>query len=248
MSVSLDRVAVILLASGLSRRYGRRDKLMAKLGGKRLIEHSADVIADLPVMTRVAVCPSEHHDLRDRLAGRFVIAINKKPKHGLGHSIAIGVQVALQFRPDAIVVCMGDMPFIEPWLVVSLVSGLADADIVHAGAAPRVHPPTAFGPACFDQLRELDGDDGAKKIIGQGGFRVASLAAPAPLLLDVDTREELDFAKRQLAVREQYESRPTEPPVPAYMATPPRPLPPEPEPEQPETKPAKRRSIHARIS
>lgn len=248
MSLPLDRVAILLLASGLSRRYGRRDKLMAKLGHKRLIEHSADVLADLPVMTRVAVCPSDHHDLRDRLAGRFVIAINKKPKHGLGHSIAVGVQVALQFKPDAIVVCMGDMPFIEPWLVEQLVAKLADADIVHAGAAGRVHPPTAFGPACFDQLRGLDGDDGAKKIIGQGGFRVASLNAPAPLLLDVDTREELEFAQRQLAVREKHEDRLAEPMTPAYMATPSHPPPPEPEPEQPETASARRRSIHARIS
>jgi len=194
----------MLLASGLSRRYGRRDKLMARLGQKSLIDHSADVIAGLPVLARVAVCPPDHHNIRDRLAGRFVIALNKKPKHGLGHSIAVGVQVALQFKPDAIAVCMGDMPFIEPWLIEALAARLGDADIIHAGAQSRVHPPTAFGAACFDQLSKLDGDDGAKKIIGQGGFRVLGLNAPSPLLLDVDTREGLGFARRQLAVREQY--------------------------------------------
>lgn len=209
MSVPLNRVAIMLLASGLSRRYGRRDKLMARLGDKHLIDHSADVLAGLPVLARVAVCPTDHHSIRERLAGRFVVALNKKPKQGLGHSIAVGVQVALQFKPDAIIVCMADMPFIEPWLIDALAAKLGDADIVHAGAPGRVHPPTAFGEACFDQLRKLDGDDGAKRIIGQGGFRVLGLNAPAPLLLDVDTREELGFARRQLAVREQYPVAPS---------------------------------------
>lgn len=215
----MNRVVVMLLASGLSRRYGRRDKLMARLGYKHLIDHSADVIASLPALARVAVCPPDHHSIRDRLAGRFVIALNRKPRRGLGHSIAVGAQVALQLKPEAIVICMGDMPFIEPWLIEGLAAKLGEADIVHAGAPGRMHPPTAFGPACFDQLRTLDGDDGAKRIIGQGGFQVAGLNAPAPLLLDVDTREELGFARRQLAVRERYH---TPPPAEALSAASPK--------------------------
>jgi molybdenum cofactor cytidylyltransferase len=203
MSVSLNQTVVILLASGLSRRYGRRDKLMSRLGYKHLIDHAREVIASVPALARVAVCPPDRHRVRDALAG-FVIALNRKPTRGIGHSIAVGVQVALQFKPEAIVVCMGDMPFIEPWLLESLVAKLDQADIVHAGASGRVHPPTAFAAVCFDQLRRLDGDDGARRLIGQGGFRVLALDAPAPLLLDVDTREELGFARRQLAVREKY--------------------------------------------
>lgn len=204
MSVPLERAVIVLLASGLSRRYGRRDKLMSRLGYKHLIDHSAGVIAKLPVLARVAVCPPDRHKVRDALEGPFIIALNKKPARGIGHSIAVGVRVALQFKPDAIVVCMGDMPFIEPWLVEAIVARLGEADIVHAGPPGRMHPPTAFGAGCFDKLRDLDGDDGAKRIIGQGGFRVVGFDAPAPLLLDVDTREELGFARRQLAVREKY--------------------------------------------
>lgn len=227
MTGPLNRVAIMLLASGLSRRYGRRDKLWARLGYKHLIDHSADVLAGIPALARVAVCPPDHHNIRERLAGRFIIALNRKPKHGLGHSIAVGVQVALQFKPDAIVACMGDMPFIEPWLIEALVAKLAEADIVHAGAPGRTHPPTAFGPACFDQLRKLDGDDGAKRIIGQGGFRILGLNAPAPLLLDVDTREELGFARRQLAVREKHPISSAHPQAEASHPAPVSPLPPE---------------------
>ena len=126
MSVPLNRAAIILLASGLSRRYGNRDKLTANLGGKHLIEHSASELAKLPALTRVAVTPTDRNDLKEHLINRFVIALNRKPKHGLGHSLAVGVQVALQSKPDAIVVCVGDMPFIEGWLVEALLAKQRD--------------------------------------------------------------------------------------------------------------------------
>jgi molybdenum cofactor cytidylyltransferase len=246
MTIPINRAAILLLASGLSRRYGRRDKLLASLGHKPLIEHSARALAALPALARVAVCPSDRPDLRDRLHDRFVIALNKKPKLGLGHSIAVGVQVALQFKPDAIVVCMGDMPFIEPWLIDALLRGLADDDIVHAGAPDRMHPPTAFGPACFPKLSMLDGDEGAKKLIGQGGLSVGSLNAPAPLLIDVDTREELAFAERQLAVRRQYEPAPADEPL---LPPPPPPIKPPPPAKAEDEEPRdRRRVINARIS
>ncbi|RYG30214.1 MAG: nucleotidyltransferase family protein [Burkholderiales bacterium] len=201
----MHRTAVVLLTSGLSRRYGAKDKMLADLGGQPLVDHAAHAIAQLDPLARVAVCPSERPQIGERLTGRFVIAVNKKPKLGLGHSIAVGVSVALQFKPDAILLAMGDMPFIEPWVFDGVVSRLSDgADIVHAGSIDRPHPPTAFGPATFDQLKALDGDDGAKRIIGQGGFSVVAFNAPAPLLLDVDTREDLDLARSQFAIRKRH--------------------------------------------
>ena len=67
VAIPLDRTAIVLLASGLSRRYGRRDKLLANLGGKPLLEHSARVVAGVQALTRVAVCPSDRHEIKDRL-------------------------------------------------------------------------------------------------------------------------------------------------------------------------------------
>lgn len=205
MSVAMNRTAIVLLTSGLSRRYGAKDKMLADLGGQPLIEHSAHAITQLEPLARVAVCPSDRPQIGERLINRFVIAVNKKPKLGLGHSIAVGVNVALQFKPDAILLAMGDMPFMEPWVFEGVVGRLTDGvDIVHAGSIDRPHPPTAFGPATFDALAALDGDDGAKRIIGQGGFNVVAFNAPSPLLLDVDTREDLELAQGQLAIRKRH--------------------------------------------
>lgn len=206
MSVAMNRTAIVMLASGLSRRYGRKDKMLADLGGQPLIEHAAHMITEVDPLTRVAVCPSDRPQIGERLINRFVIAVNKKPKTGLGHSIAVGVNVALQFKPDAIMLVMGDMPFVESWILEGIVSRLGSGvDIVHSGGASGVRPPTVFGPACFDALAALDGDDGAKQIIGQGGHNVVGFSAPAPLLMDVDTKQDLDLARQQLAIRQRYE-------------------------------------------
>lgn len=207
----MHKTAIVLVASGLSRRFGRPDKMLAGLGGKPLIEHAAQAITSLHPIARVAVCPANRPAIGERLIDRFVIAVNKKPKDGLGHSIALGAQVALQFKPEAIMVCMGDMPFVEPWLLDALTRRLAegDADIVHAGASQSPHPPTVFGRNCFGRLAGLDGDDGAKSLMRASDLRVAAFSAPAPLLLDVDTRDDLDLAARQLTIRARHYAQQT---------------------------------------
>jgi len=209
MTSVISRTAIILVASGLSRRFGRRDKMMASLGGMPLVEHPARAIASMHPLARVAVCPSSGPAIGEQLIDRFVIAVNKNPKQGLGHSIALGAQIALQFKPDQIMVCMGDMPFIEPWLLTAIAARLVEgeADIVHAGGTDRPHPPTVFGHACFEQLAALDGDDGAKALMRSQDLRVVAFSAPRPLLLDVDTRDDLDLAHRQLEIRARHEER-----------------------------------------
>ena len=122
--VPLNRTVVVLLASGLSRRFGWRDKLLEDLGGKPLFEHAAGVISGLDALARIAVCPGDKKDIGERLIDRFVIAVNKTPRSGLGNSIAVGVDVAMKFKPDAVLLCMADMPFIEPWMIEKVLSQL----------------------------------------------------------------------------------------------------------------------------
>jgi molybdenum cofactor cytidylyltransferase len=206
MIIPIQRTAVVLLASGLSRRFGSKDKLLADLGGRPLVDHAAQELSGLDALTKIAVCPNDKREIGERLHDRFVIAVNKKPKRGLGHSIAVGVSVAMQFKPDAVVLAMGDMPFIERPVIEGVVNHLGHegANIVHCGEMRGTRPPTAFDRACFEALTHLDGDDGARAVVAEGRFRVIGLSAPAPLLADVDTREDLELARRQMMVRERY--------------------------------------------
>jgi len=207
MSVAMNRTAVIFLASGLSRRYGRRDKLLEDLGGKPLMEHAAGVLAGLDALAKIAVCPVDRPMIGEKLHDRFVIALNKKPKHGLGHSISVGVKVAMQFKPDAVLICMADMPFVEESLVRELVATLGGDEainIAHSGGANGGRPPTAFDANCFSSLQHLDGEDGARRVMMEVRFKNKGIDAPSPLLADVDTRDDLDLAKKQMDIRARH--------------------------------------------
>jgi molybdenum cofactor cytidylyltransferase len=204
--IPLSRTAIIMLASGRSRRFGWRDKLIQTLGGKPLLEHAATTLSGMEALAKIAVCPSDHPRIGGMLHDRFVIAVNKHSKEGMGRSIATGMDVALQFKPDAVVVCMADMPFIEPETVRDVVATLGQngANIAHAGIHPGTRPPSAFDSECFEALRCLQGDEGARKVITMERFRVVGVSAPAPTLVDVDTPDELEFARRQMDVRNRY--------------------------------------------
>lgn len=207
MRVLVNRTVVILLASGLSRRFGWRDKLLHPLCGRPLLDYAAEAVANVDALARVAVCPSDHPKIAERLHGQYVIALNKAQKRGMGHSIAVGVQVALQFQPDAIVICMADMPLIEPGVINGVVGALGGADgvnVVHSGNLDRPSPPTAFDASCFGVLRQLEGDEGAREIMRQSRFKAIGLNVPAPLLTDVDMKDDVDHAAKLLRLREKH--------------------------------------------
>jgi molybdenum cofactor cytidylyltransferase len=207
MKVPLHRTAVVLLASGLSRRFGWRDKLMTPLRGRPLLDHAASELSSLNPLARIAVCPSNKSGIAERLADRFVIAVNKKPSEGLGTSIAVGAQVAQQFRPDAVVFCMADMPFVEKDLVLDLVDNIGgpnDVKIVHAGGTDGARPPTAFHASCLPLLQQLGGDEGARHLLTDPTLAVRAINAPKPMLMDVDTQEDLKLAAKQMAIRKRY--------------------------------------------
>jgi CTP:molybdopterin cytidylyltransferase MocA len=204
--IPMSRTAVIMLASGRSRRFGWRDKLLQDVGGRPLLEHAATTLSGLGALCSIAVCASDHPRVGEILQDRFVIAVNKHSKEGMGRSIATGMDVALQFKPDAVVVAMADMPFVEPWIITDVVQqlGAEGANIAHAGVHPGARPPSAFDRSTFDVLRSLRGDDGARKVMQMTQFRAVGVAAPAPILVDVDTPEQLELARRQMEVRDRY--------------------------------------------
>jgi molybdenum cofactor cytidylyltransferase len=207
MTIPMDRTVVILLASGRSRRFGWRDKLLHKIEGRVLLDYAAEAAASLDALARVAVCPADHPKIAERLHGRFVVAVNDKPNRGMGHSIAVGMKVALQFKPDAVVICMADMPFVEPQIIADVVAalgGVQGANIAHSGHPDGPRPPTAFDASCFGVLQQLDGDEGARDVMRQARFKTVALKAPEPLLTDIDTQEDAEHARELMAVRAKH--------------------------------------------
>ncbi len=199
-----SRTALILLASGRSRRFRRGDKMLADLGGKPLIQRTADILRPIPALAKIVVCPNNRRQVTEGLESDFIVTPNPNAKNGLGSSIAAGVNVSMQFQPEAVLICLADMPFVERGTLAALRQSMTDhpgTDIVHCGIEDKARPPAIFSARCFEEMLALRGETGANAIITSNRFQVGSISTPRPELLDIDTRSDLSLAREQLKIR-----------------------------------------------
>lgn len=174
--------AVVLLAAGLSRRYGAGGKLVANYRGKPLALHIADTLAALTLSQRIAVCRSGDEDLATLLRGRgFFIVLNPDTARGMASSLALGIEAV---TADAAIVCLADMPNVSPGQLRAVIdAGRRYGIAASAAQGGPPTPPAYFGRAHFAKLMALEGDRGARGLLGD----VPLVVAPADELADVDT-------------------------------------------------------------
>lgn len=184
---ALDEVAVVLLAAGLSTRFGAADKLMAPLSGKPLAFHIAETVARMPFARKLAVCRSSGDVLGRGLAGLgFQVLVNPEPESGQGSSLALGAKAAVGTR--ALVVCLADMPYVAHSDLDALVSAWrADPERPFAsGAGDYVGVPAVLPAPFFSTLMDLSGDRGAKALLQDAGI----VGVDAAHLRDFDRPED----------------------------------------------------------
>lgn len=185
----IAQTALLLLAAGLSRRYGAADKLVATYRGKPLAQHAAETLAALPVMRHLAVCRHGDDDLAQLLSRLgFQLVRNPYSARGLASSLALGVAAA--GSPDALLVCLADMPLVTPGHLLDIVARVTPGGIVASTAGPLAPPtpPAAFAREVLPQLLRLEGDTGARHLL-QIAERVI---APAGTLVDFDTPDDFE--------------------------------------------------------
>lgn len=187
-------VAVALLAGGLSSRYGSSDKLLAGLHGKLLIQHAVDTIGELEWQSRFAVvAPGKPELTRVLDVAGFKVVTTDAPPHGMGFSIAKAAAAALEKPAQALLICLGDMPFVTAETLQRLIASLAvdsSRTIAVCGdlAAGRMTPPVLFRRCHFEELSQLGGDSGAKSLIQRYRNDVVAIPLPAGQYMDFDNK------------------------------------------------------------
>jgi molybdenum cofactor cytidylyltransferase len=191
--IPLEDSAAVLLCAGLSRRYGSSNKLLALLRGKPLVAHPAALLASLPLRARFAVVPPRDEELRALLEDLgFACVSNPRPERGKDHSIRIGLRSALAAKPRAILLCLGDMPDVEPAHIAALAATADDARPAISAAGDFRAPPAMIPAALAARIvatREL-----AVREALTGGAEVRTAAA---MLLDFDTVTDFERARAQ---------------------------------------------------
>lgn len=191
------KLAAIILAAGLSRRFGSADKLLADLCGDHVVGWTARAILDAGFDDVVVVTGADDASRRATLAGLALrLVINAEPSDGQGRSIATGV-ASLSADCDGALIVPADMPALTPAMVERLAAAFRDGAgrlVTHfvIDGAPR--PPVIWPRALFAELTALDGDRSGRHVLARhaGIAQGLSLADDEVWRLDdIDTPDDL---------------------------------------------------------
>jgi molybdenum cofactor cytidylyltransferase len=191
------RIAGVLLAAGTSSRFGERNKLLATHDGDAIVRHAAQTLLDAGLGPVVVVVGHEAERVMAALDGLDVVFVtNEAYASGQASSVRAGVRAVLEEAPpvDAAVIALGDMPFVSPDTVETLVDAYA-AEVGDALAAAydgvRGNP-VLFDHRFFDDLAGVSGDVGGKQILLESGASACIEVADPGVRRDVDEPTDLD--------------------------------------------------------
>jgi molybdenum cofactor cytidylyltransferase len=107
---------------------------------------------------------------------------------GMGYSIAAGV--AERSASPGWLVLPGDMPRVQPASLQAVAAVLSQQIIVWAQHRGRRGHPVGFAAELYSELTQMDGDDGARRIVARYPGVAVELRDPG-VLQDVDTPDDL---------------------------------------------------------
>jgi len=200
------RVGAVILAAGASSRFraaGGPDatKLVAKLDGKPIVRRIAEAALAAKARPIVVVTGYARTSVEAAVADLHVgVAFNPEFATGLASSLKAGLAATPPDVAGALVL-LGDMPRVG----APLIDALIDAFLArkNALAAVPLHEgrrgnPVLLGRGLFEAAMRLEGDEGARRVIGAlSGNALVEVEAPdAGATFDIDTPDDLAAARR----------------------------------------------------
>lgn len=183
--IPLERIAAVLLAAGRSERFGMDNKLLAPLDGKPLLSHAAALITGILFGWRLAVTGSDARV--DWLLAGFETHQNPMRKQGQDSSVRIGLRAALAHDPEAVLICLADMPYVTRQHLTEL-ARVADHETAASSSVEAHISPPVLLPARLCAMVLEQTDRPVRSFLAGSALVTASPA----MLRDFDTRE--DFA------------------------------------------------------
>jgi molybdenum cofactor cytidylyltransferase len=196
------RIAAVLLAAGRSTRMGGPNKLLAEIGGKPLVRIAAEQALASRARPVIVVTGHQRDKVEAALQGLDVRTVhNPNFAEGLSTSVKTGL-AAVPETADGAIVCLADMPQVTAPLIDKLV-GAFDPERGALVVIPTIDGkrgnPVVWARRFFPELMGLDGDVGARHLIGRYPEAVAEVPlTDTAALVDVDTPEAFDRVKAEL--------------------------------------------------
>ncbi|MBN8968853.1 MAG: molybdopterin-binding/glycosyltransferase family 2 protein [Rhizobiales bacterium] len=163
-----NRIAAVILAAGRSTRMWGRNKLLAEVGGKKLVRIVAEQALASRASPVIVVTGHQRAEVEQALSGLDVRFVHN---------------------------CLGDMPLVDAAMIDRMIEafspGAGSLIVVPVNGGRRGNP-VVWARRYFGDLARLDGDFGARHLIVQHADAVTELEVSGPAaFLDIDTPEAL---------------------------------------------------------
>ena len=200
----------LVLAAGAGSRFGG-GKLLARVGGRPVLQYVLDALADAGIDEVVVVLGGDAPAVETAIAWRGETrVVNPAPERGLSSSLQVGF-AAVPAAADAVLVALGDQPLVPVAVIRALMAAPSSPDrpiVVPVFEAGRGRNPVLLRRPAFGLVAEATGDRGLGPIIAAHPDLVTEIAATGDNP-DVDTTADLvavleaAWATRVRANREQ---------------------------------------------
>lgn len=188
------KTGIILLAAGSSSRLGRSKQLI-EYQGKTLIQKAIDEANKSRADCLVVVLGAN----ADRIQTGFepssaLFIVNPHWEQGMSSSMQAGLRFLMAKEAiDQVLLMLCDQPFVDASLLDQLITSkeTSGKGIVAAAYSNTLGVPALFDTRYFEELSQLTGSEGAKKVIFNHQAEVHALDFPLGAV-DLDTEEDVN--------------------------------------------------------
>ena len=192
MIVSAGNIACIVLASGLSERFGEPDKLSVDLCGKPVLSHVLDTAREVgfgEIFCVSQIC----------CVDGVTCVKNDFPEYGQGHALKLGLVAARKSGWEVCTIMLGDMPLVTPSYLERLISKSHTNQCVVSLTGSIRQPPAIFNLTAIDLILSQEPVRGARDIFDR--LNPVTLELEPDAARDVDTPADLASVARIMEAR-----------------------------------------------
>jgi len=159
-------ISAILLAAGESKRMNGENKLTKNINGEPLIKHAVKNILESSVDELIIVVGHRSDEIRKiiNINNKIKFIYNNNYKSGMASSIKSGIN-NLSERTESFLICLADMPMINKEIYNQIIKHSKSKEIVMPTYKSKQGNPILFSISMKDMIMNIEGDNGAKKIL-----------------------------------------------------------------------------------
>jgi molybdenum cofactor cytidylyltransferase len=188
-----DFISIIVLAAGLSTRFGR-NKLLEPIGQSTMIEHVVSESLESKAKQVIVVVGHDADKVRSALKDYSCdIVFNEDFEKGQSYSVRKGLS-KVKKAADAVMVLPGDVALVDHAMIDAVIDEYSTcyAPIVTAGFHGSSGHPILFDKNLFGELRNIDEETrGVKSVVTRHRSQLRLVETSEASLLDVDKEDDL---------------------------------------------------------